>query len=95
MALFPSMSTLVTVDLDCGFGTHYRANGTAGAFFGIVEGSDPVAAGIQFIRTGDRALWAEEDAYLASLAELPVDLYLTLHSNLSKKIETSNYNVIV
>ena len=77
MALFPSIKTLLTVDLDCDLGADYSAYGAAGALAVIGEHCAEITCSIQFIGLRYDFFGAEAYAKLASLAKLTVDDYVS------------------
>jgi len=70
MALLPSMSTLLTVYLDCHLGANDSAYSAAGALAIIGENRAEVTGGVQFIGLRYGLFGAEAYAELASLTQL-------------------------
>ena len=90
IAAFPAMRTLVTVHLDGCFWANQGANRAACTFSVVVENSGQVAAGVEFLRLGNRVFRAKGDAEFASLAYDLVDFDIALHAIL-KLLDTSAY----
>jgi hypothetical protein len=74
MALLPSISFLVTVDLYGRLRADDGADSASIAFATVAERHRYVAGGIQRGREADSLLGAEEDAHLASFADFLIDL---------------------
>ncbi len=77
IAAFPYMRVLVTVHLYAYIRTNERADSTACAVAIIVKSGGHISGGIQIIRRGNAFRRAEFHAYLAALAELPVNFDVT------------------
>ena len=78
MVLFPFIKTLVTIHLYRHFGAHQSTDGTSSTLAVTIECDGLVTGSVEILCDINGALGAEEDAKLASLAKLLVNLYVSL-----------------